>query len=85
MDSSRPALPEAGEDIYERAVSNLNRFIKNLPTTVEEGNTGEDQTLEEATMTETPIEELNEKMRGVEVDKEGNQSDIRKEMVMYIV
>ena len=24
-------------------------------------------------------------MRGVEVDKEGNQSDIRKEMVMYIV
>ena len=33
-------------------------------------------------MTETPIDEL-KKMRGVEVDKEGNPSDIKKEMVMY--
>ena len=74
-------LHEAGEDMHKRAVDNLESFIKNLPTTVEEERTDEDLTLEESTK-ESPIEEL-KRRRGVEVDEEGNKSDFKKEMILY--
>ena len=74
-------LHEAGEGKYENAIINLERFIKDLPKTSEDKVNDEDETLDEAE-TISPIEEL-KRMHGVEVDVEGNQSDFKKEMVLY--